>query len=205
MSVEYVEFIVEEPSMEALLRCIAPRLLGDIPFDVFPFQSKDELLRELPKRLSGYAAWMPPAHCIVVIVDQDDDDCRQLKQQLEQAAARAGLYTRSRPDGNRFSVINRIVVEELEAWYLGDWNAVCTAYPRVSRNAIQQRALRSPDAVRGGTWEAFHRVLKNAGYFKNGLRKNEIARTIGPHMDVESNSSPSFRVLRTALAELTRS
>lgn len=116
MTVEFVEFIVEEPSMEALLRCIAPHLLGDVPFEIFPFQSKDELLRELPKRLRGYKAWLPTTHKIVVLVDRDNDNCHALKQQLEDAASQAGLVTRSASQGSPYSIVNRIVVEELEAW-----------------------------------------------------------------------------------------
>lgn len=203
MNVEFVEFIVEEPSMEALLRCILPRLLGDIPFAIFPFQSKHDLLNELPKRLRGYREWLPPGYRVVVLVDRDDDDCRVLKQQLEDAAAGAGLFTRSRPDGVRFSVINRVVVEELEAWYFGDWDAVCAAYPRVTKTAIHKRGMRNPDAIEGGTWETFQRMLQQAGYFRNGLRKIEAARTIGAHMDVDRNTSRSFRALCDALRSLT--
>jgi hypothetical protein len=111
----------------------------------------------------------------------------------------AGLSTRSRPDGLRFSVINRVVVEELEAWYFGDWEAVCAAYPRVARNAVQKRGLRNPDAIEGGAWETFERILQRAGYFRNGLRKIEVARTIGVHMNVDRNTSRSFQALRDAL------
>lgn len=202
MNVEFVEFIVEEPSMEALLRCIVPHMLGDVPFDVFPFQSKDELLRELPKRLQGYRAWLPPSYRIVVVIDRDNDDCRELKLQLEVAAERAGLSTRSRPNGAHYSVADRIVIEELEAWYFGDWQAVCTAYPRAASNAVRQRGLRNPDAIQGGTWETFERIMQRAGYFKSGLRKNEAARLIGARMDVNNNTSRSFQVLRDVLFEL---
>jgi hypothetical protein len=124
VSATYVEFLVEEPSMEVFLRGLLPRLLGSVPFNVYPFQSKDELLARLPARLRGYAAWLPEGHRIVVLVDRDDDDCRVLKQQLEQWAEQAGLPTRSHRQQGQFRVINRIAVQELEAWYFGDWEAV---------------------------------------------------------------------------------
>lgn len=202
MSVEHIDFIVEEPSMEIFLRGLLPRLLGDISFAVYPFQSKQELLTQLPVRLRGYAAWLPERHYIIVIVDRDEDDCVVLKQQLEACAEKAGLFTRSRRRGEHFTVINRIAVEELEAWYFGDWQAVCAAYPRVKATVPKQKGFRDPDAVAGGTWEAFTRILQRAGYFKGGLRKVESARQIVAHFEPERNTSRSFQIFRQAIVEL---
>jgi hypothetical protein len=202
MSVEHVDFLVEEPSMEVFLRGLLPRLLGAVPFAIYSFQCKDELLTRLPDRLKGYAAWLPKNQRIVVVVDRDDDDCRELKQQLEQAAQDAGLSTRSRRGQERFTVINRIAIEELEAWYFGDWEAVRAAYPRVSSTVTKKAPFRDPDGIAGGTWEAFERELKKAGYFRAGLRKLEAARTIVPHLDPARNTSRSFQVLREAVLEL---
>ncbi|MCK6564970.1 MAG: DUF4276 family protein, partial [Dehalococcoidia bacterium] len=79
------------------------------------------------------------------------------------------------------------------------------AYPKVDGNIPQQAKYRSADAIQGGTWEAFERVLKKAGYFQTGLRKIEAARAVATHMDPERNASPSFRTLRSALLEITQS
>ena len=56
--------------------------------------------------------------------------------------------------------MNRIAIEELEAWYFGDWTAVVQAWPRVSANVPAQRGYRDPDAIPGGTWQAFECVLQ---------------------------------------------
>jgi len=202
MNVEYVYFLVEEPSMEAFLRELLPRILGDVPFAVHSFQCKHDLLNRLPDRLRGYAAWLPENHRVVVVVDRDADDCRKLKQRLEGCALEVGLATRSHRKQERFIVINRIVVEELESWYFGDWQAVRAAFPRVSPTVTRRAPFRDPDAIAGGTWEAFERVLKRAGYFKSGLRKIEAARAIAPHLVPARNRSHSFQVLRQALLEL---
>ena len=77
-------------------------------------------MRHLPSRLQGYAQWIPADHKIVVLIDRDNEDCKRLKARLEQMALNAGLTTRSQPADDRFAVINRIVIEELEAWYFGD-------------------------------------------------------------------------------------
>jgi hypothetical protein len=209
VSVEFVEFIVEEPSMEAALRELAPKLLGDVPFEVYPHQSKDELLKRLPDRLNGYSkrrardAWFRD-HCrVVVIVDRDDDDCKKLKKRIEAMAKQAGLTTRSSAKrGASSSLVVRLAIEELEAWYFGDWEAVTTAYPRVSATVPKKEGFRDPDAVAGGTWEAFERVMQSAGYFSGGLRKIEAAIEISEHMNPARNSSRSFQVFRDAIKEL---
>ncbi len=202
MSIEHVHFIVEEPSMEMFLRAVLPRILGEKSFEIFSFRSKDELLQQLPARLKGYATWLPGTYRIVVVVDRDDDDCHRLKAQLESFAVAANLPTRSHPNQGRFVIVNRIAIEELEAWYFGDWKAVCAAYPRVPSNVPRKQSYRDPDTIAGGAWEAFERVLQRAGYFKTGLRKIEAAEAIAPHIEYNRNSSHSFQVLRDVLVEL---
>ena len=204
MSVNHVEVLVEEPSAEAALHLLLPRILGDVAtFAIYPHSCKDELLTRLPERLRGYASWLPPDWRIVVIVDRDDDDCSELKRQLEQMARDAGLSTRT-SRAQEIQVVNRLAIEELEAWFFGDWEAVRGAYPRVNAHIPQQARYRAPDAIRGGTWEAFERVLKNAGYFQTGLRKIEAARAVAAHMAPERNTSPSFRALHAALTQMVQ-
>ena len=202
MMVAHVEVLVEEPSAEAALRTLLPKILGNASFEVYPHTCKDDLLKRLPERLRGYAAWIPDDWRIVVVVDRDDDDCQELKKRLEAVASEAGLATESKPKRNRFAVVNRLAIEELEAWYFGDWEAVQQAYPKVNANIPSQAKYRSPDAIKGGTWEAFERVMKAAGYFKTGLRKIEAARAVAAYMDPDRNTSRSFQVLREALVEM---
>ena len=135
------------------------------------------------------------------MVDRDDDDCRVLKQRLEAIAADAGLLTKTAVgDGQRFQVANRIAIEELEAWFFGDWQAVRTAYPRGPENIPNKAGFRDPDAISGGTWEALERILNRAGYFATGLRKLECARAVARYMEPDRNSSRSFRALCSVLA-----
>lgn len=135
--------------METFLRAVLPKLLGDTHFTIHAFRGKDQLLKRLPSRLNGYAKWIPLDYRIVVLVDRDNEDCEKLKAQLEQIAFNAGLATRSQPSDDKFTVINRIVIEELEAWYFGDWRAVQNAYPRVSPAIPRQQRYRDPDAIQG--------------------------------------------------------
>jgi hypothetical protein len=202
MSVEHVEFLVEEPSMEAALRTLLPGVLGQLSFEIRAFQGKSDLRQELPNRLRGYAAWIPASWRIIVVIDRDGESCQELKADLDGVARDAGMKVRTGRD-NPWQIVNRIAIEELEAWFFGDWAAVRAAYPRVPATIPSKEPYRACDAIRGGTWEAFERVLQQAGYFAGGLRKIEAARAVARHMVPSRNLSPSFGKLREVFAELT--
>ncbi len=200
----HLEILVEEPSMEDFLHVLLPRILpDDCTFLVHSFQGKADLLGNLEARLRAYAKWRPEIYRILVIVDRDADDCHDLKHHLERVSSVAGLTTRSSSAGPDWQVANRIVIEELEAWYFGDWDAVSCAYPRVSRSTVRRRGYRDPDAVRGGTWESFERILNRHGYFRGGLSKRRAAREIGAFLDPSRNVSRSFSNFRDAVLEAT--
>jgi hypothetical protein len=202
MRAEHLEILVEEPSMEVFLREFLPRLLRECAtFNVYPSQGKDDLLRILPVRLRGYAAWLPENWRVVVVLDRDDQDCHELKRVMEVIAADAGLRSRSSIDDDNWQVVTRVAIEELEAWYFGDWTAVREIYPKVPETIAEKAPYRDPDNIRGGTWEAFERVLQKAGYFQSGLAKMEVARSLGERLDVTRNRSHSFGVFRDALLE----
>ena len=202
MSAAHLEVLVEEPSMEAFLGALLPRLLpADRTFVVHPFQGKADLLDKLQDRLRGYASWLPTDWRVVVVVDRDDDDCVALKAQLEAMAKKARLRTRTGGGKQPWQLVNRIAIEELEAWYFGDWLAVCGVYPRVSARVVSQTGYRNPDAIVGGTWEAFERVLRRHGYFRGGLGKIEAARALGAAIDPQRNRSASFVQFRDAVLE----
>jgi hypothetical protein len=195
--------LVEEPSAESFLRALLPRLLPpDRTFQIHPFQGKQDLLGKLESRLRAYAQWLPEEARIVVIVDRDADECTELKERLESHATTAGLRTRS-SHPEQWQIVNRVAVEELEAWYFGDWPAVCEAYPRLPLTVPQKKGFRDSDAILGGTWEAFERILQKSGYFETGLRKMEAARVLGGVIVSERSTSSSFVCLRDALVEAT--
>jgi len=198
----HLELLVEEPSMEALLRALLPRLISsDRTFEVHAFQGKSDLLGNLAGRLRGYARWLPDDWRIIVLVDRDDDDCLQLKQKLEGVAEKAKLRTRARAICGQWQLVNRIAIEELEAWYFGDWESVCTAYPRLPPSIPSNQRYRDPDGISGGTWEAFERVMQRSGYFKQGLRKIEVARELGGLLDARRSRSLSFGHFHKAVME----
>ena len=95
--------------MEEFLRILLPRILPeDCGFDVHSFRGKANLLRNLEARLRGYARGLPDDWRVIVVVDRDNDDCRALKDELEEAATAAGLRTRSQAGSGRWQLASRI-------------------------------------------------------------------------------------------------
>ncbi|HEY4008346.1 MAG TPA: DUF4276 family protein [Pseudonocardia sp.] len=127
--------------------------------------------------------------------DRDGDDCITLRRKLDDIAEEAGFT----PTGPSRMLLNRLAIEELEAWFLGDIPAVVATYPRVPLSVGNKQAFRNPDKISGGTWEAFWRLLKDHGYHKVGLPKTLAAAAIAENMDVEKNESRSFQVFRDGL------
>ena len=202
MTASHLEFLVEEPSMEAFLRALLPRTLPHgRTFEVHPFQGKGDLFAKLEARLRGYASWLPPGWRLVVVVDRDDDDCLVLKRKLEAIAVRAGLRTRSSAANAHWQLVNRVAIEELEAWYFGDWEAVREIYQRTPANLQDRQGFRDSDAITGGTWEALERVLQQHGYVPGGLRKIDTGRAIGAVLDPHRSRSASFRAFHQAVIE----
>ncbi|HEX6368574.1 MAG TPA: DUF4276 family protein [Longimicrobium sp.] len=204
----HIEILVEEPSAAEMLQVLAPELLGpDVSYEIRVFQGKPDLLRQLPNRLRSYPDWLPhtygPNWCVVVLVDEDREDCRALKQKLETLAIDAGLTTRSQVRAGvpgPYRVVNRIAIEEIEAWFFGDVDALRAAYPRVTATLGAKAGYRDPDAIGGGTAEALERELRP--HYPAGMPKVEVARTIAPHMVPDRNRSRSFQVFRDALRDL---
>lgn len=199
----HVDFLVEDESTQAALEQLLPKAFGDrVGYRIHPFGDKPTLLERLPNRLKGYAKWIANDYRIVVLVDEDRDDCRQLKRTLDAAVRAAGLTSRSQNPTGHHHVVTRIAVEELEAWFFGDVQALADAYPGVPRSLASRAPYRDPDAIRGGTWERLEAVLKQAGYYKAGIPKREVATRVAGRMDPARNTSKSFQAFWTVVAEI---
>ena len=156
------------------------------------------LLDRLPKILRGYGKSLQTfSSAVIVVVDLDRKDCRTFKQEL------LGVLKVCNPAP---TTLFRIAIEEGEAWLLGDRNAVVTAYPNARVNVMNNYAQ---DSI-CGTWEILAgavypgraAALERAGWLVTGVAKCEWAEKITPHMDVDGNLSPSFRVFRDGLRRL---
>jgi hypothetical protein len=191
-----IEFLVEEQSAEETLKYLLPRLIGErAQWKLINLGSKYKLLKVLPQRLAAYRQRISRGENLrmVVLVDRDNDDCETLKRRIEEAARGAELATKSVPDTDgRFLVVNRIVIEELESWFIGDPAALRKAFTSLPVIDATTGIFRNPD--NGGSWEALHRFLKKHGIYKSSYPKIDAARRIAPKLDVQANRSHSFQV-----------
>ena len=168
-----IVFMLEERSMEALLKGILPRILPEgIDFLTIPHDGKRDLELSLPVKLR---AWNEPDVSFVVVHDQDSNDCVELKRELQGICAKSGRQ-----------VLIRIACHELEAWYWGDLAAVSEAYGVDLRPLSAKRKYRNPDSIDYPKKE-LKRLLPQMGQI-------EGARKIAPHMNLAENTSRSFQV-----------
>lgn len=188
-----LELILEEPSAEGALRLIMPKIIRQrATVNYINMRNKSRLLQELPSRLRGYRSLIDNGDDIgiVVLIDRDSDDCAQLKSRLELMARDAGLGTKTSTKDARFIVVNRIAIEELEAWFIGDHEALKKAFTSL-RGKSFPKSFANPDSC--GTWEHLHRFLKKQGIYKGSYPKIAAAKAIAMHMEIERNTSKSFR------------
>ena len=196
----HIKFFLEELSAEEVLRRILPKILSPHVTCIFHvFEGKEDMLEELPKHLKGHQ-WIPNDWRIIVLIDEDRRDCHELKAYLEKAAHEAGFVTKSGAAPNEdFQVVNRLAIEELEAWFFGDIEALHAAYPRISINLDTKAKYRNPDTIAGGTDKVLERLLIQINYYKGRLPKVTVAQNIAPHMEPSRNRSKSFQVFLEGL------
>jgi len=177
-------FFLEEQSAKETLDGVLPRLLDEgTGFRCIFFEGKQDLEKQLCKRLRG---WCNPDAHFIVLRDQDSADCVEVKQRLIDICHQAG-----KPDA-----LVRIVCHELESWFLGDLQAVEHG---LGLNGLckqqKTRKYRDPDRLQNPKQE-LRRLTKN--------RYQQIlgSREIGRHLSLQGNRSTSFNAFLTGLQRL---
>jgi hypothetical protein len=200
-----IDFLVEEPSAKAALEHLLPRLLpAGYTFRIRAFEGWQDLLGDLKNVLRGYHRRIlreGETDLRIVVLLDGDGICARRKASLEEKAAEAGLLTKTtaRP-GEPFYVLNRVAVQELEAWWLGDRAAIMAAYPGVKPLHFKGLARDGDNLPKPN--DALWEVLKQARYFTTGKRKTQWATDISQHLDPARNTSASFRYFCEGLAAL---
>lgn len=211
----HIEILVEDSSGKELLEAVLPKLLGEqgnphgwrvhdykgigrIPKDLGASAdpAKRILLDRLPRLLQGYGR-TPGIDAVVVVLDTDTRDCVGFLTELKTLAA---VCTPT------LNTLFRLAIEEGEAWYLGDRQALRAAYPRAKADVLNRYVQ---DSV-CGTWELLadavypggSAAIKKAGWPLPGQVKHEWAEKIGPLLDPDRNLSPSFGKLRDGFRRL---
>jgi hypothetical protein len=184
--IEHMVFFLEEPSAQDLLQGLLPNILPDrassIEHHFLVFQGKQDLEKNLVRRMSR---WVRPNSKFVVLRDQDSGDCITIKRRLQEKCREAGHPT----------AVVRIACRELEAFFVGDWQAIALAFDKESLQTHANKAkYRNPDLLGSPSME-IKRLIPQ-------YQKRDGARRIGPHLTTSRNKSNSFQALVRSLQQL---
>lgn len=147
----HFEMLVEGQTELTALSILLPKIVGDyeqphtwrihkhqgvgrIPDDVTkpPNPLDKSLLNQLPAKLRAYARVVDSRRAVIVLLDLDDNDREPFYQQLMQIV----------PEGLQVNV--EFAIEELEAWFLGDQEALLQFNPQIDQavlNSYEQDSI----------------------------------------------------------------
>ena len=213
----HLEILIEDQSGKAALDLLLPKMLGNpsshtfkviaykgggrIPKGMKAVSENNQriLLDQLPRLLRGYGkAHQDYPAAVIVVCDLDNKSLETFHAELLDLLAACN----PQPQTTRFC----FAIEEGEAWLLGDLNAIKAAYPKAKPQVLNQY---DNDSIRG-TWEILANAiypggveqLKKKGWQTIGAEKTAWAERIVPHMQLDSNQSPSFRYFYHCVKEL---
>jgi Domain of unknown function (DUF4276) len=213
----HLEILTEDQTTAALLDILLPKIIGENgtkhSWRLKPYKGigrmpknlvskgdpqKRILLDQLPRLLSGYGK-TNGIDFVIVVVDSDDRNCADFLSELKQ------VLSNCNPAPN---TLFHLAIEETEAWYFGDGEAINAAYPKAKKSELNKYVQ---DSI-CGTWERLADALVNGGSSEvkkqgwpaPGELKHEWAIKIGQHMNPEINKSPSFIKLRDGLRRITQ-
>lgn len=203
----YFQFLIEDKSSEILIDILMKKIIkncDDVSYRTKSFKGiggftsknivkdtkKGTLLTDLATYLRAFNQSLSGIKSAVfVILDNDERDTVEFRRCLEEVS-----------ELNNITVdhVYCIAVEEIEAWLLGDKEAILKAYPNAKINELNKY---EQDSI-CGTWEKLADVVYPGGIVKmkkekptyrdKGLVKAEWSEKIGMHMDIHNNCSDSF-------------
>ena len=214
----YFQFLIEDRSAEILIGHLMGKIKEYYPGNEIYYDSKSfkgighlkktgdllerktgSLLNDLRMYLRAFDRKFSRMKevSIVIVLDNDMRDVKRFREDLKLLAIESMVFT---------DHVFCIAVKEMEAWLLGDIEAIEAAYPHIRKSVIKNY---NQDGLED-TWE----VLADAVY-KNGLKglrkkadnayteigkaKAEWADRIGGFMNLECNRSPSFQYFITSI------
>jgi len=183
--IQTLVFFLEEPSAREMLKGVLPSIILDgIQIHYIVFQGKQDLEKQMVRKLRG---WKTPDTFFVIMRDQDNGNCIEIKDNLVQKCR----------DAHRAEILVRIACTELETFYLGDLEAVEQGLdiPGLSKKQ-RDRKFRDPDMLKKPSEEL--RIITQDKY-----QKMSGSRAIGPYLRTDgSNLSCSFNVLMRGIRDI---
>jgi hypothetical protein len=180
---KHLVFLLEEPSAKEMLDGLLPRLVPEVSYRCIVFEGKQDLEKNLVKKMRGYRV---PNTQFIVLRDQDAGDCYTIKQKLTELCQTA----------NQPNTLVRIACRELESWYLADLKAVERGLKISGLAKFQHnKKYRSPDYLQSPSKEL--KTLTRAKY-----QKILGSRSIGFNLELHNKRSNSFRVFIESIQKM---
>lgn len=215
----HFEILIEDQSGKKALNILVPKIIdGPHTFTIHAYRgigripknmkdagdsSKRMLLENLPKLLKGYgrtfAGYQDYQATVILVCDLDDKCLKTFRKDL------FGILNACDPKPEtRFC----FAIEEGEAWFLGDLNAIKIGYPNAKDSVLNSYVN---DSI-CGTWEKLAdavypggaKKLSALGWQLVGAEKSIWVERIGPHMNIDNNNSPSFCYFRDKMRGLAK-
>jgi len=190
-----IVFLVEDYSMRKFLEGILARLGFEEPlFEIKHHRGKEDLISHLNKIIPSLSK---RAQQIIIIIDQDKQDCVALKNKIKEKMAWCVCEYKI-----------RIACYELEAWFLGDMEAIAKCSPRFKASSFQgKKKYRDIDNIEKPS-SVIEKIVPD--WKERYASKPQFAKTIAPFVSLErqnleeANRSHSFHVLLETLCSLVR-
>ena len=214
----FIQFLIEDKSTEILIHRIMPKIMTkySLTSDVLQYTCKSfkgigrlktngniverksgQLLNDLPAYLQGFdkKLYQMPQSLIIVVLDNDKRDTRDFLAQLEKTAQSV-----------KTPHVFCLAIKEMEAWLLGDPDAIIAAYPNAKLNLLNKY---EQDAI-CDTWQLLAEIVykgglkalkKSESYSEIGKAKSEWAEHIGQYLCLDRNKSPSFQYFIHCISE----
>lgn len=205
----HFQYLIEDQSGRALIDQIMKRVIKNPQVDTFDCKSfkgiggftkkntikemhTGKLLNDLATYMRGFQRSLQGVDAVLLVVlDNDNNDPAEFMKELESVA-----------QINRIDMdhVFCLAIEEVEAWLLGDEEAIKCAYPNYKKSILNSY---EQDSI-CGTWEVLADVIYKGGireirkkkmsYMEIGKLKSEWATEIGRYMTYKDNKSPSFQL-----------
>lgn len=207
----YFQFLIEDYSAQLLVSHVMEKLKSQYPaknidWNIKSFkgighlqrkgkaieQKTGKLLNDLPMYMRGFGKVLQNMEhsALVVVLDNDKRDVLSFRMELEHMAAANRILC---------DYVFCVAVKELEAWLLGDSEAIKAAYPNAKLQYIKGY---KQDAI-CDTWEVLAEIVypqglsrlrkkAESGYSEIGKAKCEWADRIGRYLQLYGNRSPSY-------------
>lgn len=179
-----VVFILEEPSMKAMLEELLPRMGLSFTYKFRVCEGKQDLESRASRIIKSYDyAGNYYSYVFIVVRDKDTANCMELKQRLLKAVSQT-----------EYPCYVRIVCQELESWYFAQLDVLKRVFPQIKISKNDLKTLqKNPECF------SAHKLDE---YTKKQYNKTKSARAFGLLLDPNSEKSPSFRVFIRTLREI---